>query len=546
MSCPASFDDVDIHTSMECIQLWRQAIENSKIMKTVVNTLQDILKNQLGAPEPYPEADHVLLFLGSLIFFGIGYYTFWGRRHSVRRWKLAKELNEARRKVELLEEKVLQAEIQEKEYLQERKSTREKKDKPIRIWMDGCFDMMHYGHMNAFRQGKSLGTYLIVGVNNDETIIQCKGPPVMNDEERITAVKGVRFVDEVVTGVPYIMNEEYIMKMMEEYKIDYIVHGDDPCIVDGKDVYEIPKKMGKYKTIPRTEGISTTDIVGRMLLMTTSHHRTSSRDSSGDLELASYTPRNSSYNRDEEEEEHHKLTQMETNFFRKSKFLTTSRMIRLFSVGMNPPQKGQRIIYMDGSWDMFHYGHIKTLEKVKKEHGDYLIVGVHNDHIVNNLKGSNHPILNMNERVLSVLGCKYVDDVLIDAPFRITAEMIASMKIDVVLHGCKPGVKPFDSSKYLDDTDSSNGSISLSNGQSSPEYPLFGQNGEDRYAIPKKMGIYEEIESPYDQSVQKLIKRIQKNQEHYSAKFSKKKIAEDEYYANRYNLELEKDQQTKK
>lgn len=38
--------------------------------------------------------------------------------------------------------------------------------KEVRIWMDGAFDMMHYGHMNAFRQGKSLGTKLIVGVNS--------------------------------------------------------------------------------------------------------------------------------------------------------------------------------------------------------------------------------------------------------------------------------------------------------------------------------------------------------------------------------------------
>lgn len=36
--------------------------------------------------------------------------------------------------------------------------------------MDGCFDLMHYGHMNAFRQGKALGTHLVVGVNSDETI----------------------------------------------------------------------------------------------------------------------------------------------------------------------------------------------------------------------------------------------------------------------------------------------------------------------------------------------------------------------------------------
>lgn len=48
--------------------------------------------------------------------------------------------------------------------------------------MDGAFDMMHYGHMNAFRQAKALGTYLVVGVNDDESITACKGaPPVLNN-----------------------------------------------------------------------------------------------------------------------------------------------------------------------------------------------------------------------------------------------------------------------------------------------------------------------------------------------------------------------------
>ena len=62
----------------------------------------------------------------------------------------------------------------------------------------------------------------------------CKGPPVMNDEERLAAVEGCRFVDEVVPGVPYVMNEAYLRQVMEKYRIDYVVHGDDPCIVDGK------------------------------------------------------------------------------------------------------------------------------------------------------------------------------------------------------------------------------------------------------------------------------------------------------------------------
>ena len=73
--------------------------------------------------------------------------------------------------------------------------------KPIRIWMDGAFDMMHYGHVNAFRQGRSLGTHLVVGVNDDESITRCKGPPVMDNAERIAMVEGCKFVDEVVPNV---------------------------------------------------------------------------------------------------------------------------------------------------------------------------------------------------------------------------------------------------------------------------------------------------------------------------------------------------------
>ena len=53
-----------------------------------------------------------------------------------------------------------------------------KETKRIRVWMDGAFDMMHYGHMNAFRQARALGTELIVGVNSDASIRKCKGKPL--------------------------------------------------------------------------------------------------------------------------------------------------------------------------------------------------------------------------------------------------------------------------------------------------------------------------------------------------------------------------------
>lgn len=53
-----------------------------------------------------------------------------------------------------------------------------------RIWVDGCFDMMHYGHANALRQAKMMGDYLVVGVHSDAEIAKNKGPTVMKEDER--------------------------------------------------------------------------------------------------------------------------------------------------------------------------------------------------------------------------------------------------------------------------------------------------------------------------------------------------------------------------
>lgn len=58
------------------------------------------------------------------------------------------------------------------------------KKSKVRVYMDGCFDMMHYGHANALRQARALGDELVVGVVSDEEIKANKGPPVMSMDER--------------------------------------------------------------------------------------------------------------------------------------------------------------------------------------------------------------------------------------------------------------------------------------------------------------------------------------------------------------------------
>ncbi|CAN0294772.1 unnamed protein product, partial [Ectocarpus sp. 4 AP-2014] len=409
-----------IQSHMQAQQL-QDALESAALfvlgsapMSFLVDSFNAFLE-LLGAPVPPTDAEQLATWIAATMSTLASYYIFFGKRHKRRREHLYTELRRAQLQVARLEEKLLEAEGEE----DSGKGGRE-----VRIWMDGAFDMMHYGHMNAFRQGKALGTHLVVGVNSDESIAKCKGPPVMNDQERLTAVEGCKFVDEVVPGVPYVMSPEYLEYVIDKYRIDFVVHGDDPCIVDGKDVYEAAKARGKYRSIPRTEGVSTTDIVGRMLLQSRSHHS---------LRGGQEIPRLASFNRRFDMGCKRRVTNVSRQYFLplrsrtsrreptqvRSKFLTTSWMLRLFSAGVQAPPKGARVVYIDGAWDMFHAGHVAILKQAR-DFGDYLIAGVHSDEVVNAQRGLNMPIMNLNERVLSVLGCAYVNDVLIDAPLRMT------------------------------------------------------------------------------------------------------------------------------
>jgi ethanolamine-phosphate cytidylyltransferase len=73
---------------------------------------------------------------------------------------------------------------EKKQQQQMTKKKKKKKNKKVRVYMDGCFDMMHYGHANALRQARGLGDELVVGVVSDEEIKANKGPPVMSMDER--------------------------------------------------------------------------------------------------------------------------------------------------------------------------------------------------------------------------------------------------------------------------------------------------------------------------------------------------------------------------
>ncbi len=82
--------------------------------------------------------------------------------------------------------------------------------------------------------------------------------------------------------------------------------------------------------------------------------------------------------------------------------------------------------------DLFHYGHVNFLKKAS-EQGDYLLVGIHADEVVMSYK--RRPILSMEERVESVAGCRYVDEVIPNAPLTMDRAWIETHNIDIVMHG---------------------------------------------------------------------------------------------------------------
>ena len=132
----------------------------------------------------------------------------------------------------------------------------------VRAYIDGCYDILHSGHYNAIRQARSLCDELVLGIHSDAEIAHHKGPTVMNERERVAAVKACKWIDQVVFNVPY----DPSVELLDALGCDFCVHGDDQSVTaTGEDAFAKVKKVGRMQIVKRTEGISTTDLVGRLL-----------------------------------------------------------------------------------------------------------------------------------------------------------------------------------------------------------------------------------------------------------------------------------------
>jgi cytidyltransferase-like protein len=125
------------------------------------------------------------------------------------------------------------------------------------VYVDIVGDLFHAGHVRFLEQAKTFGNYLIVGVLEDDVVEEYKRRPVVSLEDRAKVIAACRSVDEVIIAPPLRLTEE----MVAQHQISYVVHGDDFNRELLEDQYGVALRLGIFRTVPYTPGISTTQII---------------------------------------------------------------------------------------------------------------------------------------------------------------------------------------------------------------------------------------------------------------------------------------------
>jgi D-beta-D-heptose 7-phosphate kinase/D-beta-D-heptose 1-phosphate adenosyltransferase len=124
------------------------------------------------------------------------------------------------------------------------------------VFTNGCFDILHPGHVIYLQQAKAFGTKLVIGLNSDASIKRLKGNdrPIFNQSERLDALKRLGIADEI-----YIFEEDTPINLISSIKPDIIVKGGD---------YEsgqvVGNELARVVIVPYIEGFSTTHILEKI------------------------------------------------------------------------------------------------------------------------------------------------------------------------------------------------------------------------------------------------------------------------------------------
>jgi len=126
------------------------------------------------------------------------------------------------------------------------------------VFTNGCFDIIHTGHIKILHKAKSLGDILIVGLNTDNSVKRLKGPnrPINKQQDRVIVLNSIKFVDYVV-----LFDEDTPLKVIEQLKPDVLVKGGDYKL---KDIvgYGIVPKIVRIKLV---KGKSTTELIDKCI-----------------------------------------------------------------------------------------------------------------------------------------------------------------------------------------------------------------------------------------------------------------------------------------
>jgi rfaE bifunctional protein nucleotidyltransferase chain/domain len=132
------------------------------------------------------------------------------------------------------------------------------------VWTNGCFDVLHVGHLRSLEAARALGDVLVVGVNSDEAVAELKGPgrPVVSAAERAELVASLRPVDYVV-----VFPESTPEAVLDQVRPDVHAKGADYAPPNGKPLPErevVERYGGRIEFLPLVPERSTSDLVERI------------------------------------------------------------------------------------------------------------------------------------------------------------------------------------------------------------------------------------------------------------------------------------------
>ncbi len=129
------------------------------------------------------------------------------------------------------------------------------------VFTNGCFDIIHRGHIEYLMEAANLGDILIIGLNSDASVKKLKGAerPIQDQETRAKILSSLFFVTYVV-----IFEEETPLHLIGEIQPDVLVKGGDYKIENIVGYNIVKAKGGEVLTIPFLEGYSTTGIINKM------------------------------------------------------------------------------------------------------------------------------------------------------------------------------------------------------------------------------------------------------------------------------------------